>query len=129
MAERPVCNCCDLSQDPSSTVRFDEQMLLKEDYDFTAQHVAKHGCICRMNRLFVKVCLFLLPSVHLFLMCCCLESFLNVPCGMLQAEHYSNEGGAVADRSTPKEQKMIKILQGKWGTVISKQARKSEFAP
>jgi hypothetical protein len=83
--------------DPSSTVRFDELMCLKEDYDFTANHIATYGRVCRLNRLFVK------------------------------AIHYSNEGGAVADRNAKKEDRMIAHLRKKWGEkVFTNQRRKHE---
>ena len=46
--------------------------MLKEDYDFTCQHIELHGAAVRLNRLFVK------------------------------ALHRVNPGGAVADRSSSK---------------------------
>ena len=50
--------------DSSSIPRFDCEMTLKEDYDFTAQHLHTYGQIARLNRVFVK------------------------------AKHYTNAGGA-----------------------------------
>ena len=38
---------------PDSTLRFDEKMTLKEDYDFGAQHLQRYGVVCRVNRLFM----------------------------------------------------------------------------
>merc|ERR1711879_784471 len=48
-----------------STVRFDETMTLKEDYDFTCAHLKKHGSVVRCQRMTVA------------------------------AKHYTNSGGAV----------------------------------
>ena len=39
---------------PESDVRFDTALTLKEDYDFTAQHLRRHGAVCRLNRLEVE---------------------------------------------------------------------------
>ena len=75
---------------------FDERMKLKEDYDFTAQHLHVHGGVCRLNRLFVK------------------------------AEHYVNSGGAVAVRNGKLEKQMIKHLRTKWPGVFLDQRRKNE---
>ena len=36
---------------PSSSIKFDEVLTLKEDYDFTASHLHRFGAICRANRL------------------------------------------------------------------------------
>eukprot|EP00932_Pfiesteria_piscicida_P016883 SRR837773.3788.p1 GENE.SRR837773.3788~~SRR837773.3788.p1 ORF type:complete len:446 (-),score=102.90 SRR837773.3788:44-1306(-) len=69
-----------------SPVRFDENMKLKEDYDFTCSHIAKHGSILRLNRL--TIC----------------------------AKHATNPGGAVAqrDRKGQEEERNIEILMSKW---------------
>ena len=40
--------------DPSSTVRFDESMCLKEDYDFSASHIATYGRVCRMRAFWIS---------------------------------------------------------------------------
>jgi hypothetical protein len=69
---------------PGSAPRFDPQMRLKEDYDFTAQHVDVYGAASRMNRLFVR------------------------------ARHYTNAGGAVDVRNAALEQQTIAYLQSKW---------------
>mmetsp|Transcript_84745 Transcript_84745/g.237250 ORF Transcript_84745/g.237250 Transcript_84745/m.237250 type:complete len:512 (+) Transcript_84745:78-1613(+) len=73
-----------------SPCRFDESMTLKEDYDFTCSHLARHGCVLRVNRL------------------------------ILQATHESNPGGAVAERDSKgmKERQNIKILMRKWPGVF-----------
>ena len=63
-------------------------MTLKEDYDFTAQHLHTYGQIARLNRVFVK------------------------------AKHYTNAGGAVAVRNDEREQYNIKILRRKWPGVF-----------
>ena len=77
-------------------LRFDERMTLKEDYDFTAQHLAKHGAVARSNRVWVT------------------------------ALHYKNEGGAVADRNDEKEQFNIALLKYKWPGAIAKHPTRGE---
>ena len=74
--------------DPASTPRFDEMMTLKEDYDLTAQHLAKYGAVSRSNRVLIR------------------------------AAHYTNDGGAVADRTDEKEQYNIAVLRHKWPGVF-----------
>jgi hypothetical protein len=73
-----------------SPVRFDETMTLKEDYDFSCSHIAKHGSVLRCNRMIVH------------------------------ARHLCNEGGAVASRDSAgvKERANIAILQRKWPGVF-----------
>jgi hypothetical protein len=80
----------------SPNTRFDEEMTLKEDYDFTAQHLHQHGRICRVNRIAMK------------------------------AEHYTNAGGAVAVRNAEREQQNIAILRRKWPGVFGNQKRENE---
>ena len=82
--------------DTSTTVRFDETLTLKEDYDFTAQNMLTYGKVVRLNKVFA-----------LF-------------------THYSNEGGAVdvrgakkrtkstQEEANPVEQKNIRILHHKF---------------
>jgi len=53
------------------------RFVLKEDYDFTCQHIEYHGSAVRLNRLFVK------------------------------ALHRINPGGAVADRNSSKVGELI----------------------
>lgn len=69
-------------------IRFDEAMTLKEDYDFTCQHIYKHGRVARCNRL------------------------------LILAQHYVNAGGAVAVRNTAREAANIKHLRTKWPGVF-----------
>jgi len=73
-----------------SPCRFDQRMTLKEDYDFTCTHLARHGTILRCNRMFI------------------------------QALHETNAGGAVAarDDSGHKERANIRVLQEKWPGVF-----------
>jgi len=75
-----------------SDCRFDPRMTLKEDYDFTCTHLAKHGSVIRCNRLFVA------------------------------AVHQTNAGGAVSERDNKgdKERQNIKILHEKWPGVFRK---------
>ncbi len=75
---------------------FDERMTLKEDYDYTLQHVVKHGCVARVNGL--------------------LPHFL----------HRTNSGGAVADRTPALEQENIAFLKDKWGAVIQDNPRRPD---
>ena len=82
--------------EPDCALRFDERMTLKEDYDFTAQHLAKHGAVARSNRVWVT------------------------------ALHYKNEGGAVADRNDEKEQFNIALLKYKWPGAIAKHPTRGE---
>lgn len=74
----------------NSPVRFDSEMTLKEDYDFTCAHIWKHGSVLRCNRLFIA------------------------------AVHQTNVGGACSERDTAgeKERANIKILQKKWPGVF-----------
>ena len=67
-----------------TSLRFDERLMLKEDYDYTAQHLHEHGGVCRSNRI---LCLF---------------------------EHYDNPGGAVDVRNDEREQHAIQLLHHKW---------------
>jgi len=68
---------------PSSPCRFDENMTLKEDYGYTCEHIKKHGCVLRCNRL------------------------------LLSVKHATNPGGAVdaRDKKGAKERANIAILQ------------------
>lgn len=69
-----------------SPVRFDENMTLKEDYDFTCQHIHKHGSVIRCNRMTVM------------------------------AKHQTNAGGACSNRDQKgeAERRNIAILNEKW---------------
>merc|ERR1712048_113256 len=74
----------------ASPCRFDESMTLKEDYDFTCSHIAKHGSVLRCNRM------------------------------LLVVRHYANDGGAVdmRDGAGKREKANISILQRKWPGVF-----------
>eukprot|EP00930_Biecheleria_cincta_P030285 TRINITY_DN2097_c0_g1_i5.p1 TRINITY_DN2097_c0_g1~~TRINITY_DN2097_c0_g1_i5.p1 ORF type:complete len:584 (-),score=108.88 TRINITY_DN2097_c0_g1_i5:270-2021(-) len=69
-----------------SKVLFDEEMTLKEDYDFTCAHIKAHGSVLRCQRMTLAV------------------------------KHYSNVGGAVDERDKKgvKERMNIAILNRKW---------------
>jgi hypothetical protein len=69
-------------------LRFDMELSLKEDYDYTLQNI-KHNGGC------IRYCKYL--------------------CSF---KHYSNKGGAVDYRTSALEQKNIKYLIGKWGECI-----------
>mmetsp|Transcript_103117 Transcript_103117/g.210261 ORF Transcript_103117/g.210261 Transcript_103117/m.210261 type:complete len:586 (+) Transcript_103117:74-1831(+) len=72
--------------DKGSKVKFDEQMKLKEDYDFSCAHIKEHGSVMRCNRMTLSV------------------------------KHYSNSGGAVSNRDDKgiEERRNIAILNQKW---------------
>jgi hypothetical protein len=65
-------------------LRFDPALRLKEDYDFTLQHITTHGGAAR--------CDYIAPDFA----------------------HYTNAGGAVAVRTPEVEQEAIVYLMGKW---------------
>lgn len=65
-------------------LRFDTNLKLKEDYDFTAQHLQKFGLVVRLNRI--------------------APEFL----------HRTNPGGAVDFRTAEREQHAIAYLKNKW---------------
>lgn len=67
------------------TVEFDERLRLKEDYDFTLQHLATYGLVCRCDWL------------------------------LLTFRHRTNAGGAVTVRTPEAEQQAIALLLEKWG--------------
>mmetsp|Transcript_60640 Transcript_60640/g.130146 ORF Transcript_60640/g.130146 Transcript_60640/m.130146 type:complete len:501 (-) Transcript_60640:185-1687(-) len=82
-----------------SPLRFDEEMNLKEDYDFTCSHLDKYGSVMRLDRMTVS------------------------------AKHYSNSGGAVTmrDKKGKEEQRNIQILHRKWpGAFTDNGRRKNE---
>lgn len=66
-------------------LRFDEAMRLKEDYDYTLQHLNTYGRVARCNNVFAYF------------------------------SHRKNAGGAVAYRTADLEQQTIAHLKGKWG--------------
>jgi hypothetical protein len=81
--------------EPDSTVRFDEEMTLKEDYGFTAAHITKYGSVMRCNRMTLNV------------------------------KHYDNGGGAVTNRDSKgqEEQRNIAILERKFPGFFRKHPR------
>ena len=72
----------------SSDIRFDETMPLKEDYDFTLQHVKAFKKVARFN----NVC--------------------------IDALHYTNKGGCQDYRSDDRESEAVDILLGRYPTLI-----------
>jgi hypothetical protein len=67
-----------------SDLRFDYRMKLKEDYDYTLQHLHEYGAVGRVD--------LLLPRFA----------------------HRTNSGGAVAFRNAEREQEAIAYLKDKW---------------
>jgi len=65
-------------------LRFDEEMTLKEDYDYTCQHLARYGLVARCDLI------------------------------LAEFAHRSNAGGAVAYRTGERERDMIRHLMKKW---------------
>eukprot|EP00930_Biecheleria_cincta_P073589 TRINITY_DN60869_c0_g1_i1.p1 TRINITY_DN60869_c0_g1~~TRINITY_DN60869_c0_g1_i1.p1 ORF type:complete len:538 (-),score=95.61 TRINITY_DN60869_c0_g1_i1:153-1739(-) len=85
--------------EPDSTVKFDLNMKLKEDYDFTCAHISKYGSVMRCNRMTLNV------------------------------KHYSNSGGAVSarDKKGQEELRNVGILKTKWpGMFRDNPKRKNE---
>lgn len=76
--------------------RFDTALLLKEDYDFTLQHLARYGTVLRWEHL--------------------LASF----------DHKTNRGGAVAYRTHSLEQTAIGRLKAKWPGCIMDNPRRPD---
>jgi hypothetical protein len=79
-----------------SEPRFDENMRLKEDYDFTLQHMRAYGGVVRSNDI--------------------LASFL----------HRTNAGGACAVRTSALEQESIAYLKQKWPGAIRDNSRRPD---
>lgn len=77
-----------------STPRFDDNLKLKEDYDFTAQHIDVYGGVARCDFIFASF------------------------------KHRTNAGGAVAYRTPEIEQEAIAILKNKWGSAIKDNPRR-----
>ena len=71
-----------------NNLRFDSSLRLKEDYDYTLQHIKEFGGCVRYG---LFLCSF---------------------------KHYSNKGGAVSYRTNNLEQETIKYLMEKWGECI-----------
>jgi hypothetical protein len=81
---------------PGCDLWFDENLRLKEDYDYTLQHLARFGRVARMERV--------LPSWS----------------------HRKNEGGAVAYRTSDIEQQTIQYLLSKWPGALREQHRRQD---
>lgn len=76
-------------------LKFDTNLRLKEDYDYTLQHIKEYkGCV-RYG------------------------SYLN------SFKHYSNKGGAVDYRTSNLEQQTIQYLQSKWGSCIKLNSKRT----
>lgn len=75
-------------------LRFDVGLRLKEDYDYTLQHLAKFGRVSRLDNL------------------------------MASFAHRTNKGGAVAYRTSELEQESIAYLRKKWGSAIRNNPRR-----
>jgi len=104
-----------------SPCRFDETMTLKEDYDFTAQHLHEHGKVCRVSRQCCCCCCHarrdLGPLLLLLLLLATSPRLSQVNRMLINPTHRTNAGGAVDDRdaSGAKEDANIAILRRKWG--------------
>jgi hypothetical protein len=76
-------------------LRFDERFRLKEDYDYTLQHLAKYGRVVRCDTV--------------------LATFI----------HRSNAGGAVTVRTPALEQEAIALLKAKWPHLVADNPRRA----
>jgi hypothetical protein len=86
-----IGSCC--AVEPTH-LRYDESLPLKEDYDYTLQHIAVYGGVCRVDPL--------------------IASFT----------HYTNSGGAVDARTPEREQQAIRLLKARWGSYIQDNPRR-----
>lgn len=75
-------------------LRFDTNMRLKEDYDYTLQHIDKYGSVARCDLV------------------------------LAEFKHRTNPGGAVEYRTDDLEQETIEYLKQKWGDVIRDNPRR-----
>jgi len=71
-------------------IRFDERLKVKEDYDYSMQHIAKYGGVLRFMKYGIDVI------------------------------HLTNEGGCVSYRTKDVEMEAYNILVKKWGKKIVK---------
>lgn len=79
----------------TSDIRFDENLLVKEDYDFTMQHIQKYKKVARFDYITIK------------------------------AEHYTNSGGCVDLRkATNIEEECFNYLLKKWSPNIIKNPKR-----
>lgn len=80
-----------------SDLRFEEEAGLKEDYDFTMQHIKKFGKVLRWN------------------------------CYAVKAKHYKNKGGLTEIRTKEKEKKVCDYLKKKYpGAIVDNPRRENE---
>lgn len=77
-----------------SHLRYDPELALKEDYDFTIKHILEHGKIIRFNNYAVE------------------------------AKHYGNKGGCVDYRTDELEQMAIVRLMQKYPKFIRRNSRR-----
>lgn len=84
----------DLILTKPTPLRFDESLRLKEDYDYTLQHIEAHGVVARCDDV--------------------LATFV----------HRSNPGGAVAYRTDALEAESIAALKKKWGRLLRDNPRR-----
>jgi hypothetical protein len=77
-------------------LRFDTELRLKEDYDYTAQHLKEYGVVARVDVLMAKFA------------------------------HRTNAGGAVAYRTSQLEQDAIAYLKKKWAGVVVDNPRRPD---
>lgn len=82
---------------PENPLRFDTNLQLKEDYDYTLQNLTAYGIALRCNRVLVSF------------------------------QHRTNAGGAVAIRTPAVEEESIRYLQNKWpGAILRNKKRENE---
>jgi hypothetical protein len=72
------------------SIRYDERLSLKEDYDFTLQFLNQYRKILRVNKYFYKV------------------------------KQMEQEGGCAVYRNVGEEKRQLELLQKKWGKKIVK---------
>ena len=77
-----------------TSLRFDEAMSLKEDYDYTLQHIRHYGAVVRLNGI------------------------------MATFAHRTNRGGACSYRTAQLEQQMIAYLKSKWPGMVKDNPRR-----
>lgn len=83
---------------PETDLRFDEELKLKEDYDYTLQHLHTYGGVARVDSI------------------------------MAVFKHRTNPGGAVAFRTAEREQQAIAYLKAKWpGDIRDNPRRENEI--
>lgn len=80
---------------PDTDLRFDPRLKLKEDYDYTLQHLHRYGGVARLDLLLPKFA------------------------------HRTNKGGAVDFRTAEKEQEAISFLRSKWPDEIRDNPRRA----